>query len=258
MTGAGTRLGQAIAIGLGEYGMQAAVHYHSNHEGALTTKQRVEAAGGRAVLCPGDLTSRATARQVVQTAHDSLGGLDLLILSAAFQRRRVRSVDDQIWDRSLNLDLASPFFMAQTATPLLRATCGNIVFITCSSVVSQFKGHVPYVVAKAGLYQLMRALALELAPEVRVNAVAPGFVLPPATMNPTQVKHLARRVPLQQVGNVDDVVRAIVYLASCHLLLASKSWWMAVGHCHGWRRTLRICRKLDAYGSSSAIGAVFM
>ena len=105
--------------------------------------------------------------------------------------------------------------MAQTATPLLGATCGNIVFITCSSVVSPFKGHVPYVVAKAGLYQLMRALALELAPEVRINAVAPGFVLPPATMNPTQVKHLARRVPLQQVGNVDDVVRAIVYLASC-------------------------------------------
>ena len=215
MTGAGTRLGQAIAIGLGEYGMQVAVHYHSNHEGALTTRQRIEAAGGRAVLCPGDLTSRAAARQVVKSAHDSLGGLDLLVLNAAeFSDAAFESIDDAAWDRSLNLDLASPFFMAQTAAPLLRATRGNIVFITCSSVVSPFKGHLPYVVAKAGLYQLMRALALELAPAVRVNAVAPGFVLPPAAMTPTQVNHLAQQVPLQQVGNVDDVVRAIVYLAS--------------------------------------------
>ena len=75
-----------------------------------------------------------------------------------------------------------------------------------------------YVVAKAGLYQLMRALALELAPEVRVNAVAPGMVLPPADMDPLDIDRLARQLPLRTVGNPEDVARAVLFLASSNFV----------------------------------------
>jgi len=81
-------------------------------------------------------------------------------------------------------------------------------------VIRPFRGYLPYVVAKAGVYQLMRALAMQLAPEVRVNAVAPGMVLPPEDMGPQQIERVAEQSLLRSVGNPDDVVRAVIYLAS--------------------------------------------
>ena len=219
VTGAGSRLGQAIAIALGAQGMHVGVHYHTNHAGALETARRIELGGGRSILCQADLSSRKEARRLVDTANQSLGGIDLLVLSAAnFEAAAFESIDDATWDRSLNLNLASPFAMAQSAAPLLRLRRGNIVFITCSSVVSPFRRHLAYVVAKAGLYQLMRALALELAPEVRVNAVAPGMVLPPADMDPLDIDRLARQLPLRTVGNPEDVARAVLFLASSNFV----------------------------------------
>jgi len=214
VTGAGTRLGQAIAIALGAQGMHVGVHYHTNHQGALETARQIELAGGHGILCQADLSSRNEARRAVDTTAESLGGLDLLVLSAAnFEAVALASVGDETWDRSLNLNLAAPFAMAQRAAPLLRQQRGNIVFITCSSVVSPFTGHVAYVVAKAGLYQLMRTLALELAPDVRVNAVAPGIVLPPVDMDRAHIERVVAQLPLRSVGNTDDVVRAILFLA---------------------------------------------
>lgn len=215
VTGAGTRLGQSLAVALGAQGMHVGIHYYTNHQGALDTVRRIEKAGGRGVLLPADLESRDEARRLVDAANDSLGGLDLLVLSAAtFEASQLASIDDDAWDRSLNLILGAPFSIVQRAAPLLRQRQGNIVFITCSSVVTPFRGHLAYVVAKAGLYQLMRALALELAPEVRVNAVAPGMVLPPVDGDPRYVDRLAGQLPLRAVGNPEDIARAVVFLAT--------------------------------------------
>ena len=122
-------------------------------------------------------------------------------------------LNDAAWDRSLGLNLASQFAIAQRALPALRAARGSIVFITCSSASTPFRNHLPYVVAKGGLKQLMRALALEAAPEVRVNAVAPGTVLPPENLDPASVERLAQSVPLRRTGGPDDVAEAVVYLA---------------------------------------------
>lgn len=215
VTGAGTRLGKAIAVGLGSAGMHVAVHYHTNQQGARDTALQIEASGGRAHLCSADLSRRQAARDLVDAAVDALGGLDLLVLSAGnFEDPRLGEITDDDWDRSLELDLASPFAMAQRAIGALRERQGNIVFITCSSVVCPFRGYLPYMVAKAGLYQLMRALALQLAPDVRVNAVAPGLVLPPQDMDRERIEAMVRALPLRRVGSPQDVVRAVLYLAS--------------------------------------------
>ncbi len=214
VTGAGKRLGQAIALGLGRAGARVAVHYHHSRAGAEETCRQIEAAGGEAVALPADLDDRDQARALVDQSVKELGGLDLLVSSAAsFERIVYDELDDAAFDRSLSLNLATAFALAKHATPALRAARGSIVFITCSSATVPFRNYLPYVVSKGALHQLMRTLALELAPDVRVNAVAPGTVLPPENMSEQAVQKLAERIPLGRIGSADDVTEAVLYLA---------------------------------------------
>lgn len=214
VTGGGQRLGRAIAIALGSAKMQVAVHYHRSREPAEQTARDIAARGGQAQLISADLRDRAAARRMVDDAVSALGGLDLLVASAAgFERIPYAEVDDAAWDRMLELDLTAQHVIAQRAVPALRQARGSIVFITCSSATTPFKNHLPYVVAKGALRQLARALALELAPEVRVNAVAPGTVLPPSEMPSDALERLRSRIPLGRIDGADDVAAAVVYLA---------------------------------------------
>jgi pteridine reductase len=215
VTGAGQRVGQAIAVALGAAGMHVAVHYRESRQGAERTAQLIAESGGNASLLTADLSSRDAARQLVDDAVAELGGLDLVVASAAsFERVALSEVDDAAWDRSLELNLASPFALVQQALPALRAARGNVVFVTCSSATVPMKGYLPYVVSKGALRHLMRTLALELAPEVRVNAVAPGTVLPPTSYDSQAVARLTRAIPLARVGSPRDIARAVLFLAS--------------------------------------------
>jgi pteridine reductase len=215
VTGAGTRVGATIARALGAQGMRVAVHYHRSAAGAEAACAAIEAAGGRAAPFGADLSDRGAARDLVARAVAWLGGLDLLVPSAAsFERVLFDEVDDAAWDRTMRLNLDAPFVIAHAARTPLREARGAIVFVTCTSASTPYRHYLPYVVAKGALQKLVRALALELAPDVRVNAVAPGTVLPPPGMDERQIARLARRVPLARVGSAQDVADAVVYLAS--------------------------------------------
>ncbi len=213
VTGAGQRLGRAIALALGARGCAVAVHYNESADGALRTARDIEASGGTAHVFSADLSDPSAARRLVRDATAALGGLDSLVASAAsFERIAYDHLDDDAFFRSLQLNLAAPFALVHEATPALRSARGNVVFITCSSATVPFKNHLPYVVSKGALRHLMRTLSIELAPDVRVNAVAPGTVLPPPSMSPEEVERLARAVPLRAIGSPEDVVRAVLYL----------------------------------------------
>jgi len=215
VTGAGQRIGQAIALALGAEGMHVAVHYRESRDGAEHTANEIVASGGSAVTLAADLSSRAEARDLVDRALGELGGLDLVVASAAsFERVALADVDDDAWDRSLGLNLASPFALVQRAVPALRITRGSAVLISCSSATVPMRNHLPYVVSKGALKHLMKTLALELAPEIRVNAVAPGTVMPPPSYDAKMRQRLARAIPLGRVGHANDVARAVVFLAS--------------------------------------------
>jgi pteridine reductase len=214
VTGAGKRVGRAIAVALGQARMQVAVHYHSSADDAEETCRLVIAAGGSALAMPTDLRDRGAARGLVDAAAAQLGGLDLLVVSAAgYERLAFADVDDAAWDRMLELNLSSPFALASQAAPYLAAARGSIVFVTCASATAPYKNHLPYVVSKGGLAHLMRTLALELSPDVRVNAVAPGTVSPPPGMSPELVESIRRRIPLAHLGTPDDIADAVVFLA---------------------------------------------
>jgi pteridine reductase len=207
-------VGRAIAIALGKAGMRVGVHYHSSRSGAEATAQSIADAGGEAVLFDADLREREQARGLVDRAVAELGGLDLLVASAAsFERVPFDAVDDAAFDRSISLNLASPFALAHRAAPALKRSRGSIVFITCTSATSPYRNYLPYVVSKGALKHLMRTLAVELAPDVRVNAVAPGTILPPENTPPEALARLIRKVPLERQGDADDIARAVLFLA---------------------------------------------
>jgi len=214
VTGAAKRVGKSIALALAKQGARVGIHYHSSSADAGALLAELRAAGGDGVLLPADLRDRDAARGLVDRAVAALGGLDLLVCSAAsFERVPLDDVDDAAWDRTLGLNLSSQFALAQRALPALRKSHGSIVFITCSSATTPFRNHLPYVVAKGALKQLTRTLALEVAPDVRVNAVAPGTVLPPEEYDASVVARLARSVPLRRTGSPEDIADAVVFLA---------------------------------------------
>jgi pteridine reductase len=215
VTGAGIRVGRAIAVELGRAQMRVAVHYRSSANDAQETVRLVKEAGGDAFSLAADLTDRAACRRVVDEAVSRYGGLDLLVPSAAsFERTLYAEVDEASWDRTLEMNLTSSFVLAQHAAPTLAKTRGSIVFITCSSATAPYRNYLPYVVSKGALRQLMKTLAIELSPDVRVNAVAPGTVLPPNDYSEEATARLAARIPLKHIGAPRDVAQAVRYLAS--------------------------------------------
>lgn len=214
VTGAGNRVGRAIAVALGQAGMTVVVHYRSSASDADETCRQVTEAGGAAQPLSADLSDRAAARRLVDLAAARLGGLDLLVVSAAgYERLALAEVDDDAWDRMIELNLSSPFALATQAARYLALSKGSIVFVTCMSATAPYKNHLPYVVSKGGLTHLMRTLSLELAPHIRVNAVAPGTVSPPPGMLPEHVEQIRRRIPLARLGAPEDVADAVVFLA---------------------------------------------
>jgi len=215
VTGAGRRLGAAIAERLAAEGAAIAVHYNQSETAARALCTRLQAAGGTAVALGADLAAEGASAGLVERTVAALGGLDLLVASAAnYERVSVDAIDRGHWDRAMALNLSAPCELALAARTALRASRGNIVFITCVSRRVPYRDYLPYQVSKAGLHQLMRVLALELAPEVRVNAVAPGSVLLPEGLSPAEQEALLARIPLGRFGTPDAVAGAVLHLAT--------------------------------------------
>ncbi|HEY3500382.1 MAG TPA: SDR family oxidoreductase [Polyangiaceae bacterium] len=223
VTGAGKRVGRAIAVRLGAAGMRVIVHFRESREGAEETARAIRAAGGDAALVSADLADLDAAARLADEAVATFGSLDLFVASAAsFERIPYGALDRAGFERSLRLNLESPFVLAHRLTPELRRQRGSMVFITCTSATAPYKNYLPYVVSKGALRQLVRTLALELAPEVRVNAVAPGTVLPPEDMDPAVLARLVKKIPLARHGSPEDVAEAVRYLAQAEFVTGNE------------------------------------
>lgn len=213
VTGAGKRVGAEIAETLGERGFSVAVHCHGSVDGAAATAEAIRAAGSEAEVFRRDLYVESEARALVRDVIARFGRLDAVVASAAnFDNVRFEDVDAEAWTRALSLNTLAPFWIAQESAAELRRHRGSMVFITCTSATTPYKNYLPYTVSKAATKHLMRTLALELAPDVRVNAVAPGTVLPPEDFGADAVGALGRLVPLQRIGQASDVAGAVAYL----------------------------------------------
>ena len=226
VTGAGIRVGRAIALELGQAGARVAVHYARSAAGARGTVRAIESArgAGAARAFAADLSTPSNAAGLVADVVRWAGRLDVLVCSAAaFDRRPFEEIDERAWRDMMALNLEAPFRLAQAAAPHLRRARpdGVIVNILDVAAFHAWKGYAHYSTAKAGLAMLTRILALELAPRVRVAAVAPGTVAFPDDYPAADRERIVARIPLGRVGAPADVARAVHYLCTADYVTGS-------------------------------------
>jgi pteridine reductase len=215
VTGAGIRVGRALAIALGGRGMRIAVHYHASDKGAKETAQLIREAGGSATIVSSDLTRDDAPETLIGDVVRELGRLDVLINSSAvMERTPLGSITAEQWDAMMALNLRAPFLLAQAAAPHLTKSHGAIVNIADLAAFETWPAYIPHGISKAGIVYMTRALARTLAPHVRVNAVAPGAVLLPDGWSEQDAARMRESTPLARLGSPEDVVEAMLYLLS--------------------------------------------
>lgn len=213
VTGAGRRVGRAIAVALGTRGMHVVVHFNGSREGADETARLITEAGGQAVVEQADLTRVDAAHDLVDRAVAWRGTLTALVNSAAIMLRTpVGDTSASEWDTMFALNVRAPYFLSQRAAPALAASQGAIVNIADLAAFESWPAYVPHGMTKAAVVQMTRAMARALAPGVRVNAVAPGVVLLPDGWSEDEAEHLRSTTPLRRLGSPEDVAQAVVFL----------------------------------------------
>jgi pteridine reductase len=213
VTGAGRRIGRALALGLASRGLRTAVHYHASEAEAADTAREAEALGAEAWTVRADLRHAESAERLVRDVVDHFGALDVLVNSAAIMLRApLDEVTIEQWDETFALNLRAPFFCARAAARVMRSRGGVIVNIADLAGLETWPAYIPHGISKAGVIHMTRSLARALAPAIRVNAVAPGAVLLPESWSAADGERLVSTTPLRRLGSPDDVTQAVLYL----------------------------------------------
>ncbi len=215
ITGGARRIGAAISRHLHAAGMNLSLHYHRSATEAQALAAELNAQRPASVqLLSADLRHTAGLAAVVHNSLDRWGRLDVLINNASsFYPTPLAEATEAQWDDLLASNLKAPFFLAQAAAPALRQYGGSLINLVDIHAERPRSGHPIYSAAKAGLVTLTRALALELQPAVRVNAIAPGAILWAENADsPATQQAILDRIPLGRRGDPDDIARAVVFL----------------------------------------------
>jgi pteridine reductase len=215
VTGAGVRLGRAIAEGLGRAGASIAAHYHASGGGADELVGALRAQGVRAEKFQADLSQPREAEDLVARVEADLGPLGAVVNSAAlFDRAEFLDTPLETLDRLWAVNARGPFALTQAAARrMVGRGSGDVVnVLDIGGALVPWAHYSAYCMSKAALAMLTRCLALELAPGIRVNAVAPGTVLPPENMDPATLEEIRTKIPQRRFGSPGDVADAVLYL----------------------------------------------
>jgi len=217
VTGGARRVGAAICRRLHRAGANVVIHYRTSNRDALRLQRSLEKLRPGSALCvAADLLDAAALQGLVEASIRAYGRLDALVNNASsFYPTPVGTITAADWNDLVGTNLRAPLFLSQAAAPELSRRHGSIVNIVDIHAERPLEGHVTYSIAKAGLVGLTRALARELGPAVRVNAVAPGAIAWPESgvLAESEVQaQIVARTPLQRSGNVDDIAQAVHFL----------------------------------------------
>lgn len=213
VTGAAIRLGRGIVEALAGQGYPVGLHYHNSKAEAEELKEEITARGGKAYLLPADLSEPSQIKDLFDRIARLPHRLGVWVNSAALMNPgdlTTMSVDE--WDATLALNLRAPWLCAREAAVCMEEEGGVIINITDIGAQKNWTGYPAYTVSKAALETLTRLLARQLAPKVRVNAVAPGLILPSAAISTEEWQRLVNRVPLKQAGSPEAVAQAVISL----------------------------------------------
>jgi len=217
ITGASKRIGAATTIALHDKGYNVAIHYNTSREQAqqlATTLNNIR--DNSAFIVAGDLTCRTTIDQVVANTLAHYKRLDVLVNNASsFYPTPIEQINESQVTDLIATNMTAPLFLAQACLPALRQTQGVIINMCDIHGKKPLKGHTVYCMAKAGLAMMTMSLANELAPDIRVNGIAPGAIVwPNAGISNQDINHVINEIPLKRKGEASDIADAICYLVT--------------------------------------------
>ena len=219
ITGAGKRVGRAIASDLARDGWKVAIHHNRSAAEAESLRTEIAAAGGQAVTLRADLAQESETETLVPRAVEAVGPLGLLVNNAAvFEMDRPSSATRASWDFHIETNLRAPFVLTQAFARQRPAAAGGLVInILDERVLKPTPHYLTYTIAKSGLWTATRAFALALAPHIRVNGIGPGYTLPEEGQTREEFEHKAGRMLLGRGTEPKEICAAIRFL------LAAKS-----------------------------------
>jgi NAD(P)-dependent dehydrogenase (short-subunit alcohol dehydrogenase family) len=214
VTGAAKRIGRSVALRLADEGADVIVNYRASKDAAEEVVAQIAAKGRRAAAIQGDVARRADVAALIAAIEKDFGRLDILVNNAAiFFSAKFEELTEEQWDSILDANLKSQFLCSQAAVPLLRRSgSGRIVNFASLGGLLAWPAYTHYCVSKAGVIMLTKCLARALAPEITVNAVAPGTISFPGDA-PELAEDFIRRAPLGRTGGPEDIEDAVVFLA---------------------------------------------
>lgn len=214
ITGAATRVGKEVALYFAHQGAHIAFSYYEDDEPWQETKQEIEALGVKCFVKKVEIRNRAEINAFVQEAKANLGRIDILINNASvWLRTSFLHISEEEWDLAVDVNLKGPFLVSQAVAPfMLEQGQGVIINITDLSAFQVWNDNAHHAASKAGLVALTKSMAYELAPNIRVNAIAPGTVLLPPDPSPAKVEWAVENSLLKRVGTPQDVAKLIEFL----------------------------------------------
>ena len=215
VTGGSVRLGRAIAIGLAECGADVAITYTRSREKAVQTAEKIRSLGRQSLTIQADFSQNPAAMEsIIQRIVDDFGGIDILVNNAAiFERGNWDTTTEENWDRHFAINLKAPFFLSQAfAKAIPEGNRAHIVNIADLRGERPGFDHMAYTLTKAALITMTKSLALALAPDIQVNAIAPGMILPPPGIDAATLESMASSIPAARIGSPEEIVQTVLYL----------------------------------------------
>ena len=246
VTGAGKRIGRAIALDLAAHGFAVAVHYNGSAEAAHGVVAEIAAQGGTAVALQADLGDEAAVERLIPAAVEALGPVGVLVNNASsFDYDSIASATRAGWDRHMEANLRAPFVLIQQFALQLPATAeGAVVNLLDQRVWNLTPHFVTYTLSKAALWTLTQTLALALAPRIRVNGIGPGPTLPSTHQTEAQFAQQCAAMPLGRGTSPDEIVAAVRFLLQARAM-TGQMVALDGGQHLGWAQPKQSCSVVD-------------
>jgi NAD(P)-dependent dehydrogenase (short-subunit alcohol dehydrogenase family) len=212
----GTRIGAVVARSLARQGCDVALTYHRSSQAAANTRDELVSLGVRSLTVKADMTRDADIRALMKKTSRAFGRLDALVhMASVYEQTTWERLGEKEWRQAMDANLKSAYLAVLHAAPFLAVRTGRVVHISdwiAASGRPRYKGYAPYYTSKSGLIGLMQVQALELAPRVLVNAVAPGPILPPPGLSRKELKDVEKETPLRRWGGAEEIAKAVLFL----------------------------------------------
>ncbi|HNE84941.1 MAG TPA: SDR family oxidoreductase, partial [bacterium] len=215
ITGSGKRLGRKMALALAEAGYDIIINYHQSANDARKLEKLIRQIGRQTAVIKADVRRSDHVKKMFKEAIKKFGKIDVLINNAAIfpKKTELPNIPESIWDDVIDSNLKSSFLCAQEAAKyMLRQKSGKIINIASLGAFLSWKNYIPYNVSKAGVVMLTRSLAKALAPDITVNAVAPGTIIVPEEEVLSEHLPTMDRIPMKKYGKPADITAAVLFL----------------------------------------------